>query len=72
LRSTLPNWVRFFLIVLILAALVLLFFVNYQFVQDEPGGNDFLARWMGAKSWLIDGLSPYDPEVSLRTQEFFY
>jgi hypothetical protein len=72
LRSTLPNWVRFFLIVLILAALVLLFFVNYQFVQDEPGGNDFLARWMGAKSWLIDGLSPYDPEVSLRTQEIFY
>jgi len=27
---------------------------------------------MGAKSWLLDGLSPYDPEVSLRSQEVIY
>lgn len=46
--------------------------MNSQFVQQEPGGNDFLARWMGAKSWLIDGMSPYDPEVSLRSQEIIY
>jgi hypothetical protein len=72
LRATLPNWVRFFLILLIIAVLVVLFYINYRFVQQEPGGNDFLARWMGAKSWLVDGLSPYDPEVSLRTQEIFY
>lgn len=50
----------------------MILYVNYQFVQQEPGGNDFLARWMGAKSWLVDGLSPYDPEVSLRSQEVIY
>jgi len=72
LRTTLPNWVRIFLIILIIGVLVVLIYVNYQFVQQEPGGNDFLARWMGAKSWLVDGLSPYDPEVSLRSQEVIY
>jgi hypothetical protein len=57
---------------MIIAVLAVLLYVNNQFVQKQPGGNDFLARWMGARSWLVDGLSPYDPEVSLRTQEMFY
>jgi hypothetical protein len=72
LRPTLPNWVRFFLILLVIGVLVGLYIMNSRFVREQPGGNDFLARWMGAKSWLVDGLSPYDPEVSLRTQEMFY
>jgi hypothetical protein len=71
-RSTLPNWIRIFLFILIFAVLAMLLYVNYRFVQEEPGGNDFLSRWMGAKSWLVDGLSPYDPEVSLRSQEVIY
>ncbi|MBT3392200.1 MAG: DUF2029 domain-containing protein, partial [Chloroflexi bacterium] len=33
---------------------------------------DFLARWMGAHKWLLEGLSPYDPQVSLATQEMIY
>ena len=72
MRSSLPNWARFFLFLFLIAILAGLVYMNYQFVQQEPGGNDFLARWMGAKSWLIDGLSPYDPEVSLRSQEVIY
>jgi len=52
--------------------LALLLYTNYQFVLQAPGGNDFLARWMGAKSWLVDGINPYDPRVGLRSQEIIY
>ena len=31
-----------------------------------------MARWMGARFWLIEGISPYDPQVSLATQQAFY
>ena len=57
---------------LVPVVLVLLTYANYDFVVKSPGGNDFLARWMGAKAWVQDGISPYDPSVSLQTQEVIY
>lgn len=56
----------------VLAALVGLYRTNYLYSQREPGGNDFLARWMGARYWLIEGISPYDERVSLATQIVIY
>jgi hypothetical protein len=46
--------------------------VNYRFSMQQPGGNDFLARWVGARAWVVEGISPYAPEVSLRAQELIY
>ncbi len=46
--------------------------VNYRFSVQNPGGNDFLAKWMGAEKWLKEGLSPYDPRVSRETQALIY
>ncbi len=46
--------------------------INYRFSVQNPGGNDFLARWMGANKWLKEGLSPYDERVSLATQNMIY
>jgi len=45
---------------------------NYRFSVQNPGGNDFLARWMGAHKWLMEGISPYDEKVSLATQNMIY
>ena len=45
---------------------------NYQFSMSVPGGNDFLARWVGAHYWVVRGINPYDPEVSLASQEMIY
>lgn len=45
---------------------------NYQFAQRSPGGNDFLARWNAARWWLVEGVNPYDPRVSLSSQELIY
>ena len=45
---------------------------NYQFSMSVPGGNDFLARWVGAHYWVVKGINPYDPKVSLASQEMIY
>ncbi|HNB54970.1 MAG TPA: hypothetical protein PK530_23675, partial [Anaerolineales bacterium] len=62
----------FLMIGLLLAAGIGLTIFNYRFAVQNPGGNDFLARWMGARFWLKEGISPYDPQVSLATQQMIY
>ena len=59
-------------IILIAVTLAGLTWANYRFAETSPGGNDFLARWMGASKWLREGLSPYDERVSLETQRLIY
>jgi hypothetical protein len=60
------------LIIIVIAALVGLTWANYQYALQNPGGNDFLARWMGAKYWVMEGVSPYDERVSLSSQNMIY
>jgi hypothetical protein len=57
---------------LAIALIIALGIANFQFALESPGGNDFLARWMGAHFWLQKGISPYDPAVSLETQRIIY
>jgi hypothetical protein len=60
------------LLALGIVAIAALTFANYRFSLDNPGGNDFLARWVGARAWLVEGISPYDPQVSQEAQELIY
>jgi len=39
------------LIMLVLLVLVGLTWANYQFVMQNPGGNDFIPRWVGSIQW---------------------
>jgi hypothetical protein len=58
---------------LLLAGLLAILTVfNYRFSLLEPGGNDFLARWNGARAWLVEGRSPYAPSVTLEAQRLIY
>lgn len=68
-RTTLNLLIAALLVLITLAGLV---YANSLFVVQNPGGNDFLARWMGARYWLVKGVSPYDPSVSLATQQAIY
>lgn len=62
-----PASVAAFVLILLIS-LIGLYRANYVFCRDNPGGVDFLPRWMGARFWLIEGVSPYDDKVSLATQ----
>jgi len=58
--------------VLVAGALSLLSIANYRLAVQAPGGNDFLARWVGANQWLVHGLDPYSPQVSQEAQTLIY
>jgi hypothetical protein len=59
------------ILIVAVLCLAILTRVNYQFSESSPGGNDFLARWMGAR-FMLKGISPYDERVALETQNLIY
>jgi hypothetical protein len=59
-------------VVLGVGVLVALTWGNLSYVRQNPGGNDFLVHWMGTRSFLVDGLSPYSDQTALRIQNFAY
>jgi hypothetical protein len=65
-----PRWWIF----LILGAglLFLLGVVNYRFVKENPGGNDFLVHWMGTRMLITKGISPYSEETAIAIQTMAY
>ena len=69
MRSVIIVCITILLIGLVLSGLT---YANYRFSIQNPGGNDFLARWMGARYWLVNGISPYDERVSLASQQIIY
>lgn len=60
------------IILLSLLFVVGIVWANYRFVIENPGGNDFLVHWVGTRSLLIDGVSPYTDAVALRIQNMAY
>lgn len=47
----------------------LLFFGNYQFVGSQPGGTDFLYRWLPTRLVLLYGYeNPYSPAVEYQVE----
>ncbi|RLD11532.1 MAG: hypothetical protein DRI56_00955 [Chloroflexota bacterium] len=65
-KSSPINWI--ILSILILTAVGGLLWGNYRFSARNPGGNDFLPHWIGARAFIFDGISPYSEEVALRAQ----
>ena len=71
--SAYRSTILFILLILVISAVLAgLTWGNYQYALQNPGGNDFLARWMGARYWVMEGISPYDERVSLASQNMIY
>lgn len=60
------------LLLLGLVALAGMGFANYRFTVNNPGGNDFLVHYIGTRSFLIEGISPYSDTVAGRIQKAAY
>jgi hypothetical protein len=60
------------LITLAIIALVFLTWANYRYSLQNPGGSDFLPRWLGTRLFLMEGQSPYSEETTLEIQRQFY
>ena len=55
----------FFAIILAVCALLVgLTWANFRYVVENPGGNEFLPRWLGTRLFLLEGQSPYSETTS--------
>lgn len=59
-------------IVLLLFALATITWSNYRFAVLNPGGNDFLVHWVGSRSFIFKGQSPYSDATALEIQTMVY
>ena len=67
-----PLWTQLVTILAGLIILIALTIAKFRFSEELPGGNDFLGRWMGARYWVQEGISPYDPQVGRASQQLIY
>jgi hypothetical protein len=61
-----------FLIGLGIAALIFLTQTNYRYAQQNPGGSDFMPRWVGTRLFLMEGKSPYSEDATREIQQRLY
>ncbi|PKO05578.1 MAG: hypothetical protein CVU41_10925 [Chloroflexi bacterium HGW-Chloroflexi-3] len=59
-------------ILLLLIIVGLFIFGNLQYTAKNPGGNDFLVHWVGTRSFVKEGISPYSDSVALQIQNLVY
>lgn len=50
----------------------LLTITNVNYAENNPGGADFIPRWLGVRLLLTEGESPYSQATTLAIQEFMY
>ncbi len=67
-----PDLLFLGLTIFVILMIIGLTWGNYQFTVNNPGGNDFISRWLGTRLFITEGISPYSDEATLRIQEFFY
>ncbi len=57
------------LALLIMALIALLFFANYTFAKNQPGGTDFLYRWLPTRLVFFEGYeNPYSDKVEYQVE----
>lgn len=64
------SWIYILVFALILFGVITL--ANYQYSNTNPGGNDFLVHWLGTRTFLTEGTSPYSSETALKIQTMVY
>jgi hypothetical protein len=50
----------------------LLTWINYLYATQNPGGSDFVIRWVSTRQYLLEGWSPYSDETTHEIQMMFY
>jgi hypothetical protein len=58
--------------IVLLLFVVMVVAVRTTFTAENPGMNDFMSRWEGARSFFEEGVSPYSEQASLNIQERIY
>lgn len=63
---------RVIILVCGLLCLVGMTMANYRYAIQNPGGTDFMIRWLGTRLLLTNGTNPYGAEATADIQRMFY
>jgi len=69
-RLSAPELAGVVAIILLLLSVVT--YANYRYTSQNPGGNDFLSRWVGTRLFLTRGSSPYGEQATRQIHELAY
>lgn len=70
MSSRRPDLIFLGVLLLAIVLIATLTWANYQFALSNPGGNDFIPRWVAAR--LAPGVSPYSEQTNQAIQEVIY
>jgi hypothetical protein len=59
-------------ILIAIIMLVVMTLVNYRYTVQNPGGTDFMIRWLATRKLVMEGMNPYSEDASRAIQEMFY
>jgi hypothetical protein len=66
------SFLVYFIALGIVLALFGLTYANYRFSLSQSEGKHFVPRWLGARYWVKNGVSPYGEQVGLAAQKEIY
>lgn len=72
MRNSQNNILLIALIIAALATLVGLTWANYSYSFQNPGGNDFLSRYVATRVFLLEGESPYSERATSEIHDLMY
>lgn len=72
MKSYQTNTLFIALVIAGLATLVGLTWANYFYSYQNPGGNDFLSRYVGTRVFLLEGESPYSQRSTSEIHDLMY
>lgn len=72
MKSSQTNTLFLALIIAALATLVGLTWANYSYSYQNPGGNDFLSRYVATRVFLLEGESPYSEKATQEIHNLMY
>lgn len=61
---------NFFLLLLVAAVFGGLIWVNIGYARQNPGGYDFIPRWLGTRLFIMEGQSPYSEATTQEIQQY--
>jgi hypothetical protein len=59
-------------VLIVVTVFATLTWANYRFAVQNPGGNDFVPRWVGLRLFMTQGISPYGDEASHTIQQIIF
>jgi hypothetical protein len=61
-----------YLLIIAIATIAIITLINFTYAKNFPGGKYFLTQWIGTRTYLTQGISPYSETTLIEIQSSAY